>query len=218
MGSKHILKEKVTDGTSCSFLTSNKTSSVDEYAICVDGKCKSAGCDRVLGSGLRRDSCGVCGGDNSTCAYVRQSYRPSHIRYGYSLAIVLPANASNIIIRHERRRSHSQKDSGNFLALKEPDTSAYLLNGNFVISLYPLSVFLPNDAIIEYSGSSSEVETIKIKQRIPHKINLEILSMGITSPVITYEYFVSRNAVLYRRSFRPLLPTTFQTRHQKTNL
>lgn len=209
VGSKYVLKEKVTDGTSCALINffPNKTSSThdNEDAICVNGKCVSAGCDQIFGSRLRRDSCGICGGDNSTCAYIRQSYRPTRARYGYSYAFVIPANSSNIIIRHEKKTNFDKKDPGNFLSLREPKTGSYLLNGNFVISLYPLFMYLSNDALVEYSGSSALLETIKIKHRIPHKLHVEILSMGITVPEITYEYSISRRDILQKRSSRLII-------------
>ncbi|XP_064608242.1 ADAMTS-like protein 1 isoform X2 [Liolophura sinensis] len=47
---------KVLDGTRCTDHSLN---------MCINGKCWVVGCDHVLGSRKRLDSCGVCGGDNS---------------------------------------------------------------------------------------------------------------------------------------------------------
>lgn len=50
--------EQVVDGTTCG---------PDTTSICVQGQCINAGCDQVIGSNLRLDKCGVCGGDGASC-------------------------------------------------------------------------------------------------------------------------------------------------------
>ncbi|XP_033103714.1 A disintegrin and metalloproteinase with thrombospondin motifs 9-like, partial [Anneissia japonica] len=52
------LARKVIDGTSCG---------PDTDDICVEGMCWRAGCDHILSSKTKRDDCGVCGGDNTSC-------------------------------------------------------------------------------------------------------------------------------------------------------
>lgn len=41
---------------------------------------QKVGCDNKLGSSMKRDRCGVCGGDNFTCRTVTGSY--NNARYG----------------------------------------------------------------------------------------------------------------------------------------
>lgn len=41
---------------------------------------QQAGCDHVLNSKARRDKCGVCGGDNSSCKTVAGTF--NNVRYG----------------------------------------------------------------------------------------------------------------------------------------
>ncbi|KAK9728281.1 ADAMTS cysteine-rich domain [Popillia japonica] len=53
------LADKVHDGTRC------RPGSLD---MCIDGKCKTVGCDLRIDSDLQVDVCGVCGGDGSSCA------------------------------------------------------------------------------------------------------------------------------------------------------
>ncbi|XP_040175040.1 A disintegrin and metalloproteinase with thrombospondin motifs 9-like [Anopheles arabiensis] len=55
-----MLKEKVIDGTPCTFPE-------DSFDMCINGQCRKAGCDYVLNSDAKLDQCGVCRGDNSTC-------------------------------------------------------------------------------------------------------------------------------------------------------
>ncbi|XP_045216235.2 ADAMTS-like protein 1 isoform X1 [Mercenaria mercenaria] len=71
-----ILAPKVLDGTRCYNSTLN---------MCINGKCVPVGCDHVLHSKVTEDSCGVCGGDNSTCSSNKHvsSERYRWIQTGY---------------------------------------------------------------------------------------------------------------------------------------
>ncbi|XP_049312465.1 protein madd-4 isoform X4 [Bactrocera dorsalis] len=53
------LAASVQDGTRC------RTGSLD---MCIQGKCQRVGCDLKIGSTKKIDSCGVCGGDSSSCS------------------------------------------------------------------------------------------------------------------------------------------------------
>ncbi|XP_039952400.1 protein madd-4 isoform X3 [Bactrocera tryoni] len=53
------LSASVQDGTRC------RTGSLD---MCIQGKCQRVGCDLKIGSTKKIDSCGVCGGDSSSCS------------------------------------------------------------------------------------------------------------------------------------------------------
>lgn len=46
---------------------------------------KQAGCDHVLNSKARRDKCGVCGGDNSSCKTIAGTFNTVH--YGKNLLL-----------------------------------------------------------------------------------------------------------------------------------
>ncbi|XP_013413578.1 ADAMTS-like protein 3 isoform X2 [Lingula anatina] len=61
-----MLAPKVLDGTRC-----NPTS----LDMCINGECRTVGCDHVLDSKTVVDACGVCGGDSSTCQQTRQTTR-----------------------------------------------------------------------------------------------------------------------------------------------
>ena len=176
----YLLHEKVIDGTPC-FAESDE--------MCINGKCYPAGCDRVLHSNTKRDTCGVCGGNNSTCATIKQSVRPTKLKYGYSTFLILPANSTNAFIEHKKIRKRMES---NYLALKN-DRGQYLLNGDFVINMYPKSVVIDEDGTVaEYSGSKADRETITIRKMLHRKVFVEILSVGITSPLISYEYSITK--------------------------
>ncbi|XP_033231310.1 A disintegrin and metalloproteinase with thrombospondin motifs 3-like isoform X3 [Belonocnema kinseyi] len=79
-------KLNLIDGTPCSYGSSN---------ICVQGKCYPMGCDKVLNSEKIEDSCGVCGGDNSTCQNITNKFQRKLRRIVTRLAVI-PFLAYNI--------------------------------------------------------------------------------------------------------------------------
>lgn len=174
--SYHMLRDKVIDGTPCFD---------DSDDLCINGKCYPAGCDRVLYSNTKKDKCGVCGGNNNTCVSVKQSIRPTKLKYGYSTLLTLAVNSSNIVIEH---RKIKRRIESNYLALKD-EHGRYLLNGDFVISMYPKTVLIDETGTIaEYSGSKTDRETITIRNKLSSKLFVDVLSVGTTTPLITYEY------------------------------
>uniref|UniRef100_A0A8D2LKD8 ADAMTS/ADAMTS-like cysteine-rich domain-containing protein n=1 Tax=Varanus komodoensis TaxID=61221 RepID=A0A8D2LKD8_VARKO len=57
---------RVLDGTRCS---------PESRDLCISGRCLRAGCDGILGSNAQADACGICGGRNESCVFVRQVFR-----------------------------------------------------------------------------------------------------------------------------------------------
>ena len=45
--------------------------------LCVQGECVQVGCDRILGSPMQEDVCGICGGDGTKCAIQVSFHVPS---------------------------------------------------------------------------------------------------------------------------------------------
>ncbi|XP_029190426.2 A disintegrin and metalloproteinase with thrombospondin motifs 6-like isoform X4 [Acropora millepora] len=62
-GSRVVPFGTVIDGTRCSLNTKIKD-------VCIEGKCRSVGCDDVLESGVKEDRCKVCNGDGTSCKTV----------------------------------------------------------------------------------------------------------------------------------------------------
>ncbi|XP_042889225.1 thrombospondin type-1 domain-containing protein 4-like [Penaeus japonicus] len=112
------LNQTVIDGTACGLRGTNK--------ICVAGMCMELGCDGVLGSGKRLDSCGQCGGDNSTCRVIAGIFSRVRMPYGYNNIATLPAGATNITIQHT-------KPSTNYLALRLQGGD-FFINGNWAVN------------------------------------------------------------------------------------
>lgn len=94
------LRDRVIDGTPCG---------PDTNDICVQGLCRQAGCDHVLNSKARRDKCGVCGGDNSSCKTVAGTFNTVH--YGYNIVVRIPAGATNIDVRQHSYSGKPEDDN-----------------------------------------------------------------------------------------------------------
>ncbi|XP_053576979.1 A disintegrin and metalloproteinase with thrombospondin motifs 9 [Bombina bombina] len=160
------LRDRVVDGTSCG---------PDTNDICVQGLCRQAGCDHVLNSKARRDKCGVCGGDNSSCKTIAGTYNIVH--YGYNTVVRIPAGATNIDVRqHSYSGNQKTTTTCNYIALSNSQ-GEFLLNGDFVVSMFKREIKVGN-AVIEYSGSDHAVERINCTDRIEQEIVLQILSVG----------------------------------------
>eukprot|EP00058_Branchiostoma_floridae_P021139 XP_002606629.1 hypothetical protein BRAFLDRAFT_209557 [Branchiostoma floridae] len=169
------LKNKVIDGTPCG---------PDTNDICVQGMCRRAGCDRVLNSKARRDKCGVCGGDNSSCKTVAGTF--NLIQYGYNDVATIPRGATNIDIR--QHGYYGRVDDDNYLALRRSN-GEYILNGNFVVSMFKREIRVAGPAVLEYSGSDNAIERVNGTKRIEEDIVVMVLSVGkLYPPDIRYSY------------------------------
>ncbi|XP_046474608.1 A disintegrin and metalloproteinase with thrombospondin motifs 9 isoform X1 [Neodiprion pinetum] len=175
----YMLRDKVIDGTPCG---------LDTFDICVNGRCKAAGCDHILNSSAELDTCGVCKGDNSTCQRITGSYNIS--RYGYTRVTKIPAGSSYIDIKQHGWRG-SNNDS-NYLALKNGETGENILNGKYMVA--HRKVIIQPGITIEYSGPESVIERLNSSRPIAFDLILEILSVGsLYPPQISYEYTVPKN-------------------------
>lgn len=164
----------------------------------------------MLNSGQKRDKCGVCGGDNSTCilhTITNHNYSSGLMKYGYNPVVTLPVNASSVLIT--QRSADSQVDD-NYLAVRTSNKS--LFNGNYIVMIYGLETTLKNGAIIEFSGSEQVEESIVIKSVIAEELIVEVcgyfgtyhwahtVKCKITRFQCTYVFLHSMGA---RKRFRP---------------
>uniref|UniRef100_A0A3B3BUW3 ADAM metallopeptidase with thrombospondin type 1 motif 20 n=1 Tax=Oryzias melastigma TaxID=30732 RepID=A0A3B3BUW3_ORYME len=168
------LKDRVIDGTPCG---------PDTYDICVQGLCRQAGCDHVLNSKARNDKCGVCGGDNSSCKTLAGTFNDA--QYGYNTVVRIPAGATNIDIKQVSYSGKPEDDS--YLALSDSQSN-FLLNGNFVVSMFKREITLKG-TVIEYSGSDTKVERINCTDRIEEELILQVLCVGNPhNPDVRYSF------------------------------
>ncbi|XP_006642969.1 A disintegrin and metalloproteinase with thrombospondin motifs 20 [Lepisosteus oculatus] len=168
------LKDRVIDGTQCG---------PDTHDICVQGLCRQAGCDHVLNSKARRDKCGVCGGDNSSCKTLAGTFNSA--QYGYNVVVHIPAGATNIDIR---QHSYSGKpEDDNYLALSDSQSN-FILNGNFVVAMFKREITFQG-TVVEYSGSDTNVERINCTDKIEGELVLQVLCVGnLYNPDVRYSF------------------------------
>ncbi|KAF5281477.1 hypothetical protein FQA39_LY17770 [Lamprigera yunnana] len=84
-----VTGESLIDGTPCSY-----ESSTD---ICIQGRCQTLGCDRVLHSKAKENVCGICQGHDSDCSSVKSVYE-KRIKKVISRVGVIPRNSKNIVV------------------------------------------------------------------------------------------------------------------------
>ncbi|KAM4676040.1 A disintegrin and metalloproteinase with thrombospondin motifs 20 [Discoglossus pictus] len=174
--SYYQLKDRVLDGTPCG---------PESDDLCVQGLCRQAGCDHVLNSKARRDKCGVCGGDNSSCKTLAGTFNSA--QYGYNVIVKIPVGATNIdILQH----SYSGKpDDDNYLALSDSQGN-FVLNGNFVVSRFKREINIKG-VTFEYSGSDNTVERINCTDRLEEELILQVLCVGnLYNPDVRYSFSV----------------------------
>ncbi|KAG7454736.1 hypothetical protein MATL_G00262940 [Megalops atlanticus] len=168
------LKDRVIDGTQCG---------PDTDDICVQGLCRQAGCDHVLNSKARNDKCGVCGGDNSSCKTLAGTF--NNAQYGYNIVVRIPAGATNIDIKQVSYSGKPEDD--NYLALSDSQSN-FLLNGNFVVSMFKREITFKG-TVIEYSGSDTKEEHINCTERIEEALILQVLCVGnLYNPDVRYSF------------------------------
>ncbi|XP_013365641.1 PREDICTED: ADAMTS-like protein 5 isoform X2 [Chinchilla lanigera] len=130
---------RVLDGTPCS---------PGAQGLCVAGRCLSAGCDGVLGSGALEDRCGLCGGANDTCLLVQRVFRDAGAFAGYWNVTLIPAGARHIRVV-QRSRNH--------LALMGGD-GRYVLNGDWAVS--PPGTYEAAGTHVVYTRAAGPEETL----------------------------------------------------------
>ncbi|XP_067887266.1 A disintegrin and metalloproteinase with thrombospondin motifs 12-like [Heterodontus francisci] len=110
--------DAVIDGTPC-------TEAANSRDICINGICKTVGCDYEIESNAVEDQCGVCHGNGSSCQTVKKTFEESE-GLGYVDVGLIPEGARDI-------RVEEIAEAGNFLALRSEDPEKYFLNGGFII-------------------------------------------------------------------------------------
>ncbi|XP_026858903.2 ADAMTS-like protein 4 [Electrophorus electricus] len=171
--------ERVRDGTPCVNSTPND--------VCVGGRCLSEGCDGVLGSGLVRDRCGVCGGAEGSCVRVSGSFLNTSVPLGYHKLLDIPpgATAINITERHA---------SPNYLALRS-GTGQSIVNGRWAVD--PPGEYQAGGTTFSYSrprGGTHEHTEERGESLTAPGPTTTVLQLYIIfhrqNPGIDYEYYI----------------------------
>ncbi|XP_025078046.1 uncharacterized protein LOC112554480 [Pomacea canaliculata] len=115
------LADRVVDGTPCRARPPAPAPSVCMDSASGDGASFEVGCDDVLESPWRKDACGVCKGDNSTCRSISGIFTRLQLGRGATKVITIPPGATNINITELR-------PSNNTLALQLLEDGNYFVN------------------------------------------------------------------------------------------
>ncbi|KAH8265475.1 hypothetical protein KR038_008664 [Drosophila bunnanda] len=184
-----MLKNKVTDGTSCT---------VDSFDKCVNGICRPAGCDNELNSIAKLDRCGVCEGRNDTCHEVTGNFLVSDLlRSGQKsnfYVTTIPKGASNIVITQPGYPEH------HYIALSD-DKGNGLLNQDVLKTFFYKFVYA--GVTVEYSGPKSPVERVNTTYswKLSRDLIVKIISLNLSvaknkdTVMLSYSYTVDRPAL-----------------------
>ncbi|XP_006815023.1 A disintegrin and metalloproteinase with thrombospondin motifs 3-like, partial [Saccoglossus kowalevskii] len=169
----------VIDGTRCSYDNSNN--------ICVQGQCQIVGCDNKLGSSLREDQCGVCGGDNSDCRTIRGTYNKKP-RKKFQKMVVLPKGARYVEVSET-------SPSRNTITVKDRETGHYILSNNYEDSKD--TVFITAGTKFTYTVEN-EKETLSASAALQRDIIILVHAYSLQNPEemkVNYRYVMHKHQV-----------------------
>ncbi|XP_055515067.1 A disintegrin and metalloproteinase with thrombospondin motifs 16-like [Leucoraja erinacea] len=169
------LSSKVKDGTPCSEERSD---------VCIDGICEAVGCDRVLGSKIEPDACGVCKGNNSTCKIFKGQYTKQHYVNQYYTVITIPAGARSIHV-------HELNISNAYIAIRNLQQK-YYLNGHWTLDWPGRHRF--SGAIFDYKRPYNRQESLSATGPTNETLVVEMLLQG-KNPGIGWEFALPKSGI-----------------------
>lgn len=180
------MKDRVIDGTPCSYHTFDK---------CINGECIPAGCDNELYSTAELDMCGVCKGQNETCETIygnvtyHQFRSASNYRNNYFLyhVVTIPKEATNIEI------SQGTYDDQNYIALRDSQDRFFVNHYQQIDDLQRTIYY--GGITLDYNGGKSPKEKVNstYSKQLKRELKVYILSFAPPSQnneefMITYSY------------------------------
>uniref|UniRef100_A0A665W306 ADAM metallopeptidase with thrombospondin type 1 motif, 18 n=1 Tax=Echeneis naucrates TaxID=173247 RepID=A0A665W306_ECHNA len=166
------MSNKVKDGTSCSDHKGD---------VCIDGVCEAVGCDKILGSKVSLDACGVCKGNNSTCKFFKGQYTLQHRANEYYSMVTVPAGARSI-------RIEEVEVSTSYLAVRSLKRK-YYLTGDWTVD-WP-GKFHFSGTVFDYQRSFNKPESLYAAGPTNETLVFEILLQG-KNPGVVWEYTLPR--------------------------
>uniref|UniRef100_A0A8C5WIS1 ADAMTS like 4 n=1 Tax=Leptobrachium leishanense TaxID=445787 RepID=A0A8C5WIS1_9ANUR len=181
--------ERVQDGTPCDAGSSD---------ICVGGQCLSPGCDGILGSNSTLDTCGVCGGDGSTCKYITGTFKDTNVPIGYHKILEIPKGATQISVRE-------LKWSPNYLALRSR-TGKPIINANWVVD--PPGKYEAGGTVFVYTQpgrEEQEGEAFTAPGPTTEALDVYMIFQQ-DNPGVSFQFFISSPPSLENTGSVPNLP------------
>nr|XP_009942031.1 PREDICTED: A disintegrin and metalloproteinase with thrombospondin motifs 12 [Opisthocomus hoazin] len=165
--------DAVTDGTPCFEGRHSRDT-------CINGMCKTVGCDYEINSNATEDQCGVCLGDGSACRTVKMMFNQSE-GFGYVDIGLIPKGARGIKVMEVA-------EAGNFLAVRSKDPEKYYLNGGFIIQWN--GEYKVAGTVFQYDRTG-DLENLTAPGPTNESIWIQLLFQE-TNPGIKYEYTVRK--------------------------
>ncbi|KAM8920951.1 ADAMTS-like protein 4 [Pelodytes ibericus] len=181
--------EKVQDGTPCEAGSSD---------ICVGGQCLSPGCDGILGSNSTLDTCGVCGGDSSTCKFITGTFKETNVPIGYHKILEIPRGATQISVRELTW-------SPNYLALRSLNGKS-IVNGNWAVD--PPGKYEAGGTVFTYTQPGrEEQEGEAFTAAGPTSEALDVyMIFQQDNPGVSFQFFISSPPTSENPAQTPNLP------------
>ncbi|KAK3562031.1 hypothetical protein QTP86_024784, partial [Hemibagrus guttatus] len=149
--------------------------------MCINGICKSIGCDYEIDSNAVEDHCGVCQGNGSTCETVKKTFEESE-GLGYVDIGLIPEGARDI-------RIEEVAESGNFLALRSNNPEKYFLNGDWTIQW--TGEYKAAGTVFMYERTG-QLENLTSPGPTMEPVWIQLLFQE-TNPGVRYQYTISRD-------------------------
>ncbi|XP_055935931.1 A disintegrin and metalloproteinase with thrombospondin motifs 16-like [Argiope bruennichi] len=167
-----VLSTMLQDGTSCSGNFSG---------VCIDGECRTVGCDGKIDSSVTPDMCGVCSGDNSTCKTIEGTFKAVNFSTGYHEVIKIPPNSRHINITES-------SEYPAYLALQDGN-GKYYLNDNWVLD-WP-GRYTAAGTVFSYRRWPGQPESLVAKGPTNRELTVEVLIKGNVETEINYKFVIS---------------------------
>ncbi|XP_019635250.1 PREDICTED: uncharacterized protein LOC109478233 [Branchiostoma belcheri] len=84
--------------------------------ICIDGVCRSVGCDGVFDSNTTYDKCGVCGGDGSSCVMLN-GRKTFESKIGFHDIVTVPEGAKFVRVKELYPGKHDEPYWNSYLSV-----------------------------------------------------------------------------------------------------
>lgn len=162
----------VVDGTPCSANT--------QRGVCIQGQCRTVGCNNQLDSILQLDSCGVCGGSNNSCGTFKGTFTitlAGEELYHYYEVVTFQPGTRNITVEEE--------SEVNYLALSVGN--AYYLNGDW--DIHRPSTFTAAGAVFTYDRRRDGYERIWSLGPINTVVQISVI-VRAKDPIVLYEFYL----------------------------
>jgi len=162
----------VKDGTRC-------TNDPTIKDVCIQGKCRHVGCDNGLDSGLKRDRCGVCGGDSSKCKFVERNWNDKCPGFGPNVACTIfevPIGSTSVYVEQDT-------PDQNLLGIKDKD-DRYVIP----IPTWSKTVYAAGTEIHYYHEKDIDINTVYIPGPTTEKLTI-VFVPGYPKTGVWYEFY-----------------------------